>query len=174
MGETQVAIKFCVKCDEAFCDTCWRKVHSKGKRLKHPFYDVNEEGQYSDYCMTIDGEYVNPDELYKWDESTSNSQYFEGGGGDNQEVKGQEYEDQQSGDQWEEYLDENQTQYWYNSIDGTSTYQNPFEDHTATSSSYQDPNQEQEQQGEEWTHYLDDQGNGYWYNNFTGETSYET
>ena len=53
--ENLLAERWCVTCDEAHCDVCWRKLHAKGKRRFHPFCKVWPGGKVGKEMMTIDG-----------------------------------------------------------------------------------------------------------------------
>jgi hypothetical protein len=53
-----LAERWCVSCDENFCDGCWRKVHSKGKRAFHPYSEISGEGRIDPRIFTMDGDQV--------------------------------------------------------------------------------------------------------------------
>lgn len=56
--ELRLAERWCVSCDEHFCDGCWRKVHSKGKRAFHPYSEISVEGRIDARIFTMDGDQV--------------------------------------------------------------------------------------------------------------------
>lgn len=56
--ELRLAERWCVSCDENFCDGCWRKVHSKGKRAFHPYSEISGEGRIDPRIFTMDGDQV--------------------------------------------------------------------------------------------------------------------
>eukprot|EP00981_Chlorochromonas_danica_P005611 scaffold1160_cov174-Ochromonas_danica.AAC.11 len=54
--ELILAERYCVSCDECFCDGCWRLLHSHGKRCFHPYSEVSSEGRIDSRVYTMDGE----------------------------------------------------------------------------------------------------------------------
>ena len=107
---------------------------------------MNEEGVYSDYCMTIDGNYVEfcvvlnfinqndfysylffiyfrAEEVYNWDSTIQNEYSNEASYDDPNNVSTAAFEEESGTINWETYQDEEGTSYWYNPSDGTSTYE---------------------------------------------------
>ena len=41
--EKQDATKWCVVCDDPFCNTCWEDLHRRGNRARHPFCPIKSE-----------------------------------------------------------------------------------------------------------------------------------
>lgn len=132
--EEELAERWCISCDEPYCDSCWRKVHSKGKRRYHPFSQVREDGHIENRIFTIDGEQVhNYDASYaqnRFDEekqaATAESQWADGdfSNYESQTNDGSAYSLEMDSP-WNEYYDENNIVYWYNSTTGESTYDDP-------------------------------------------------
>lgn len=128
------AERFCVSCDESFCDGCWRKVHSKGKRVFHPFCEISPEGRIDSRIFTMDGqemagynstypqERVEQEKQRKQEQSAAVTVYAQGsstvaeGGGSEEPLQ-----------EWSEYFDEQGYSYWYNNYTGASQYESPWE-----------------------------------------------
>merc|ERR1711937_298447 len=43
--EKEIATKFCNGCQEPFCDSCFSKIHKKGKRKKHTFTHLDKKAE---------------------------------------------------------------------------------------------------------------------------------
>mmetsp|Transcript_7644 Transcript_7644/g.22079 ORF Transcript_7644/g.22079 Transcript_7644/m.22079 type:complete len:1139 (-) Transcript_7644:33-3449(-) len=54
--EQKVATRWCAVCDDPFCDDCWAKIHSHGKRRKHAFANIHENGSVSPRFSNEDGD----------------------------------------------------------------------------------------------------------------------
>ena len=40
--EKEVATRWCVNCDDPYCENCFKQIHSKGKRAKHEWNPIGD------------------------------------------------------------------------------------------------------------------------------------
>jgi hypothetical protein len=147
---TEYASRYCTDCDDHYCDGCWGKSHSAGKRALHSFEltgptkcvecSVDVAVMWCDdcddpYCKDCFSSVhkAGKRKKHKWttigaepvilEEEGAGGAVAESGGGVDGFMQAEE-----SGGEWSEYFDdESGSPYWYNETTGESSYTNPYD-----------------------------------------------
>ena len=150
---TEYASRYCTDCDDHYCDTCWGKTHSAGKRALHSFEltgptkcvecSVDVAVMWCDdcddpYCKDCFSSVhkAGKRKKHKWTTIGAEPVILEEEGG----AGGADgYDDgsggvagfmqaEAAGGEWSEYYDdESGSPYWYNETTGESSYTNPYD-----------------------------------------------
>jgi hypothetical protein len=151
---TEYASRYCTDCDDHYCDDCWTKTHSAGKRALHSFEltgptkcvecSVDVAVMWCDdcddpYCKDCYASVhkAGKRKKHKWttigadpvvldeDTTTAAGGYDDGsGGGSGVDA----FMQAEAGGEWSEYYDdESGSPYWYNETTGESSYVNPYD-----------------------------------------------
>ena len=152
---TEYASRYCHDCDDNYCDECWTKTHSAGKRALHSFeltgptkcVECSVEVAVM-WCDDCDDPYcqdcfksvhkAGKRKKHKWnpigdkaivleEAAVEGGEYDGGGGGGGGGVDGF-MAAAAAGGEWSEYYDdESGSPYWYNETTGESSYTNPYD-----------------------------------------------
>ena len=160
-----LAKRWCVQCDDPFCIECWKKIHEKGNRSMHRYCNIDKSGNVSPRQWDPNGDFVgiygrdgnseiiNAYTCSKNDASQMpfdkwcHEDHYVGSTTSNAILASNEETQLNSNENsqwyWSQYNNEDGIPYFYNSMTGESTYENPFElanqtsfanNHTATNS----------------------------------------
>lgn len=150
--------------DDPYCESCYKTIHSKGKKARHKWTPIGEEKTAEE------------------DPGQAGGEYNAGGAGGLDGFMNAEAENA-----WEEHWDdEANCAYWFNATTGESSYSNPFGDAAAdaalgysSAEAYQtdyDGAVGYDDAGgggttQDWQELFDENsGQSYWYSESTGET----
>lgn len=124
-----VAVRWCTQCDDPFCLACWDKMHGKGNRHFHRYCKIDSEGNVSPRQWDGEGAFVGihsgvsenkrMESVQDWNQEDHyiNSTTMNESDGVHQNTN--------DSISWVQYFDEGGIPYYYNSVTGEYTYDNP-------------------------------------------------
>lgn len=114
--ENRYARKFCLDCDDGYCDSCYRFIHTKGKKSNHKWVEPGHDTPK--YDKTIYNPNNNNEKQIDNNNIFENSGYYE-------QINDIKIDNNNNKVEWTENIDELGRKYWTNDITGESQFSNP-------------------------------------------------